>query len=128
VACHESARLHMVDTRSERIVGSIAVDGAADGGGQLRRVRLTPDERWLLMSSHRDGEVAIFSLPSLRQVALLSVGKGPMGFAFPDESDRALVCLHDEGRAVLLDLKAGSVISSFATGAGCEYAQYITPP
>ena len=125
VACHEAAQLHMVDTRSDKIVKSVRVEGSKSGGGQLRRVRLTPDERWMLMSSHQDGEVAIFSLPDMRQVGLVAVGRGSMGFAFADDHDRTLVCVHDDAMVATLDLPSGKVVSSFITGAGCEYAQYL---
>ena len=49
-----------------------------------------------------------------------------MGFAFPQEADRALVCNHDDGMVSTLDLAGGAIIDSFATGNGCEYAEFFT--
>ena len=125
VASHETAQVYMVDVRTSRIVRSVSVRAGVGHGCQLRRVRTSPDDRWLLMSSHQDGEVAIFSLPDLVQTGLVQVGRGPMGFAFPGAGGEALVCVHDDSRIARLDLKSGQVLSSFATGEGCEYAQFL---
>jgi len=92
--------------------------------GKLRRARLSPDNKWLLVSSSKDRNVAVFSLPALEQTALIAVGKAPMGFAFPAQEDRALVCNHDDGVVFMLDLAGGTVVESFATGNGCEFAEY----
>jgi len=125
VASHETAQVHMVDVRTNRIVRSACVRASAGKGCQLRRVRTSPDDQWLLMSSHQDGEVAIFSLPDLVQSALVQVGRGPMGFSFPDKGGEALVCVHDEARVARLDLACGKLLSAFATGEGCEYVQFL---
>ena len=124
VASHAAAELNVIDTRSERLIRSIRIEGGGEDRTQLRRVRISPDERWLLFSSHLDGKVAIFSLPDLEQNALIQVGKAPMGFGFPAAADRALVCNHDDGVVSLLDLAAGKVTASFATGNGCEFVEY----
>ena len=127
VASHAAPELNVVDTRSEKLIRSIRFAGTDDERPQLRRVRLTPDERWALVSSHRDGNVAVFRLPELEQTALIPVGKAPMGFAFPGQADRALVCNHDDGTVAALDLARGTVADAFPTGSGCEYAEFFGP-
>jgi DNA-binding beta-propeller fold protein YncE len=124
VASHTAAELNVIDTRREKLIQSIRIEGGGEDRTQLRRVRISPDERWLLFSSHLDGNVAIFSLPDLEQTALIKVGKAPMGFGFPDAPDRALVCNHDDGVVSVLDLVAGAVTASFASGKGCEFVEY----
>jgi DNA-binding beta-propeller fold protein YncE len=124
VASHAAAEINVIDTRSEKLIRSIRVEGGGEDRTQLRRVRISPDERWLLLSSHLDSNVAIFSLPDLEQTALVKVGKAPMGFGFPPVADRALVCNHDDGVVSMLDLAAGAVVTSFDTGDGCEFAEY----
>jgi len=124
VASHTAAELNVVDTKRDKLIRSIRVEGGGEDRTQLRRVRVSPDERWLLLSSHVDGEVAIFRLPDLEQTALIKVGKAPMGFGFPAAADRALVCNHDDGVVSVLDLAAGAVTASFATGKGCEFVEY----
>jgi hypothetical protein len=47
-----------------------------------------------------------------------------MGFGFPAAPDRALVCNDDDGVVCMLDLAAGAVTASFATGNGCEFIEY----
>lgn len=124
VASHAAPELNVIDTRTEKLIKRVMIQGIKEIRPQLRRVRLTPDDRWALLSSKEEGNVAIFSLPEVRQTALVSVGKSPMGFGFPSEADRALVCNHDEGTATVIDLVAGVTISTFATGKGCEFAEY----
>lgn len=124
VASHSVAELNVVDTKSDKLIKSVRVEGGGEDRTQLRRVRISPDERWLLFSSHVDGNVAIFSLPDLRQTALIQVGKAPMGFGFPAVADQALVCNHDDGVVSVLDLAAGAVTASFVTGNGCEFVEY----
>jgi DNA-binding beta-propeller fold protein YncE len=124
VASHTAAELNVVDTKRDKLIRSIRVEGGGEDRTQLRRVRVSPDERWLLLSSHVDCEVAIFRLPDLEQTALIKVGKAPMGFGFPAAADRALVCNHDDGVVSVLDLAAGAVTASFATGMGCEFVEY----
>ena len=126
VASHAAPELNVIDTRSDKLVKRLRVEHGSEDRNQLRRVRISPDERWLLFSSHVDGNVAIFRLPGLEQTALLKVGKAPMGFGFPGEPDRALVCNHDDGVVSQLDLASGQVTGHFATGNGCEYVEYFT--
>ena len=124
VASHTIAELNVIDTRREKLIRSIRIEGGGEDRTQLRRVRVSPDERWLLFSSHLDCNVAIFRLPDLEQTALVKVGKAPMGFGFPAVADRALVCNHDDGVVSVLDLSAGTVAGSFASGDGCEFVEY----
>jgi hypothetical protein len=126
VASHAEPEVNVIDTRSDRLVKSLRFEGAGAGLPQLRRARLSPDRRWLLLSSSKDQTVAVFRLPSLEQTALIAVGRAPMGFAFPDAPDRALLCNHDDGAVSVLDLANGAIESSFASGNGCEYADYFT--
>jgi len=124
VASHTAAELNVIDTLKDRLIESIRIEGGGEDRTQLRRVRISPDQRWLLFSSHLDCNVAIFSLPGLEQTALVKVGKAPMGFGFPAAADRALVCNHDDGVVSVLDLAAGAVTASFASGKGCEFVEY----
>ena len=124
IASHTLAELNVVDTRTDKLIRSIRVEGGGEDRTQLRRVRVSPDERWLLLSSHVDGNVAIFRLPELEQTALVKVGRAPMGFGFPAAADRALVCNHDDGVVSVLDLTLGTTTGSFLTGMGCEFVEY----
>jgi DNA-binding beta-propeller fold protein YncE len=125
VASHVAPEINVIDTKRDRVVKSLRFEGAGEDFPQLRRARLSPDRRWLLVSSSKDRNVAVFRLPSLEQTALIAVGKAPMGFAFPEAPDRALVCNHDDGVVTELDLANGVALASFTTGSGCEYAEYF---
>jgi len=124
VASHVAPEVNVIDTRGDRLIKSLRFEGAGPDSPQLRRVRLSPDRRWLLVSSSKDRTVAVFRLPALEQTALIAVGNAPMGFAFPDAADRALICNHDDGVVTELDLANGVAGTGFSTGQGCEYAEY----
>ena len=124
VASHSAPEVNVIDTRSNTLIKRLRVEGGSEDRNQLRRVRISPDQRWLLFSSHADANVAMFRLPELQQTALLKVGKAPMGFGFSDRPDQALVCNHDDGRVSQLDLASGQVSGDFATGNGCEFVEY----
>jgi len=126
VASHMVPELNVIDTRTEQLIKRVMIEGIREMRPQLRRVRLTPDNRWALVSSKVEGNVAIFSLPEVVQTALVAVGKGPMGFGLPPQENRTLVCNHDEGTATMIDLAAGVTIDTFSTGNGCEFAEYYT--
>lgn len=68
--------------------------------------------------------MAVFKLPALEQTALSKTGKAPMGFGIPTERGHALVCHHDDAVVSRLDLAAGKIMNSFATGNGGEFVEY----
>ena len=47
-----------------------------------------------------------------------------MGFGIPTERGHALVCHHDDAVVSRLDLAAGKIMNSFATGNGGEFVEY----
>lgn len=124
VAAHAEPAVNVIDTRTSQLIGVLRIEGSEDRGRQLRRVAVSPDGRFVLVSSQLDANVAVFRLPELRQTGLIAVGKSPMGFGFPEEAGRALICNHDDGTVYLLDLEAGAISGRFTTGLGCEFVTY----
>lgn len=124
VAAHAEPAVNVIDTRGNELIEVRRIEGTDDRGRQLRRVAVSPDGRFLLVSSQLDTNVAVFRLPELRQTGLIPVGRSPMGLGFPHEADRALICNHDDGTVYMLDLEAGTITHRFPTGLGCEFVTY----
>lgn len=124
VASHAEAAVNVIDTAANKLISVVSVTGRPENHPQLRRIGISPDRRFLLISSQMDRNVAMFRLPDLTQLGLIPVGQAPMGFGFPDQPGAALVCNHDDGTVYRLDLEAGSISGQFATGLGCEFITY----
>ena len=59
VVAHQKAEFHVIDARSHRLRATVTIEGAPGTVNQLRRVRISPDGRYLLLSSTYDRHAAI---------------------------------------------------------------------
>ena len=121
VCAHQKGVLHVFDTRTDALHGTLAIDGAPGEANQLRRVRVSPDGRYVVVSSHVDNYVAIYDGFKLTQVNGFPTPKAPMGFGFAADGKHAYVCCHDAALTLEFELASGSVTREFATAAGCEF-------
>ena len=80
-----AAEFYVVDARTHALRHTVPIEGADGSRKQMRRVRVSPDNRHVVVSSNQDHHVAIFLADGLEQTASIPVKKGPMGFGFaPD--------------------------------------------
>ena len=121
MVAHQKAEFHVIDARSHRLRVTVTIEGAPGTVNQLRRVRVSPDGRYLLVSSTYDRHVAVFEAESLKQIASLETAKSPMGFGFGPDGTRAYLCCHDDAVVFVLELSCGRVSRTLATGSGCEF-------
>ena len=121
VVAHQKGELHVIDSRSHRLCRTVAVEGLRSAGNQLRRVRVSPDGKYVLMSSTFDRHAAIFEAATLNQVGSLETAKSPMGFGFAPDGKHAYLCCHDDALVLEIELTSGRLTRSFATAAGCEF-------
>jgi len=121
VVAHQKAEFHVIDARSHRLRATVTIEGAPGTVNQLRRVRVSPDGRYLLVSSTYDRHAAVFEAESLKQIASLETAKSPMGFGFGPDGTRVYLCCHDDAVVFELELSCGRVSRTFATGSGCEF-------
>src|SRR5262249_57392923 len=75
VVAHQNAEFHVIDARSHRLRATVTIDGAPGTVNQLRRVRVSPDGRYLLASSTYDRHPAILAAVDLRPVASLHAAR-----------------------------------------------------
>ena len=87
----------------------------------MRRVRVSPDNKYVVVSSNQDAHAAIFQADSLEQIASFPTRNSPMGFGFAADGKHAYVCCHDDAVVLEFELATGRVTRSFPTAAGCEF-------
>jgi DNA-binding beta-propeller fold protein YncE len=121
VVAHRKGELHVIDSRSHSLRVTVAVQGLHSAGNQLRRVRVSPDGKYVLVSSTFDRHAAVLEADGLKQIGSLETARSPMGFGFATDGKHAYLCCHDDALVLELELATGRAIRSFATAAGCEF-------
>jgi DNA-binding beta-propeller fold protein YncE len=121
VCAHRAPTLYVFDTRSHALCHTIAIEGGEGKPNQLKRVRVSPDGRFVCVSSLLDSHAAIFDAASLKQIASIATPKAPMGFGFAADGRSAFLCCHDDAVVLEFELASGRVTRQFATASGCEY-------
>ena len=128
-ACaQDAAEFYVVDTRSHAVTGTVPIDGANPEKKQMRRVRVSPDNNYVVVSSNQDHHVAIFERGALKQIASIPVKKSPMGFGFAPGGAHAYVCCHDDAEVFEFELATGRVTRTFPTAAGCDSSWPMIDP
>lgn len=121
VCAHRTPTLYVFDTASESLRDTIAIAGGEGRPNQLKRVRVSPDGRFVCVSSLLDNHAAIFDAASLHQIASIATRKAPMGFGFAQDGQHAYLCCHDDAVVLEFALATGRVTREFPTASGCEY-------
>jgi DNA-binding beta-propeller fold protein YncE len=113
-------RVDIIDPRTDTVAGSITVAEIVDAPPQLTRLRVTPDNRHLVMTFHVTGQAAVFDTEDLRRQHVFASGKGTMGIAFQDAGSKAFVTNHDEGSISIIDLEGMRIEGKIPTRMGPE--------
>jgi DNA-binding beta-propeller fold protein YncE len=114
------ARIDVIDPKTDTIAGSVSVEAMRDVPPQLTRLRVSPDNRHVVMSFHTTGDVAVFDTADLNNQRVFKTGKGPMGIAFQDSGSQAFVTNHDEGSISVIDLRDMRIAGNIKTRIGPE--------
>jgi DNA-binding beta-propeller fold protein YncE len=120
-AAQGAAELYLIDAHSHALKHTVAIAGADSSKRQMRRVRVSPDNRYVVVTSNQDAHAAIYLADGLKQIASFPTGKSPMGMGFAPGGTHAYVCCHDDAEVFELELATGRVTRTFATAAGCEF-------
>jgi DNA-binding beta-propeller fold protein YncE len=121
VCAHHTGVVHLFDTFRHRHVRTLAIDGAPGEARQLRRVRLSPDGKYVCVSSHVDNFAAVYDSATLTQIAGFATPKAPMGFGFASDGMHAYLCCHDAAVMLEFELASGRITRQIETAAGCEF-------
>jgi DNA-binding beta-propeller fold protein YncE len=121
VCSHQTPELYVFDAHTNALKARLPITGGEGKPNQLKRARISPDGRYVCVSSLLDNHAAIFDAASLTQIASMAAPKGPMGFGFAEDGQRAYLCCHDDAVVLDFDLATGAVIRQFSTASGCEF-------
>jgi DNA-binding beta-propeller fold protein YncE len=121
VCAQTAAEYYVIDAGTHAIRRTISIEGSNGAKRQMRRVRVSPDNRHVVVSAHQDNHAAIYAVDGYKPIAAFATGKGPMGFGFAPDGRRAYLCCHDDAIVTEFELATGKATRSFATDAGCEF-------
>ena len=121
VCAHWKGVVHVIDARTHALRRTLPIAGAPGEANQLRRVRVSPDGRYVCASSHVDNFSAVYDADALKQIGGFATPKAPMGFGFAADGMHAYLCCHDAAITMEFDLGSGRVTRQFPTAAGCEF-------
>jgi DNA-binding beta-propeller fold protein YncE len=121
VCAQTAAEFYVIDAASHKLLRTVAIDGADGSKRQMRRVRVSPDNQYVVVSSNQDAHAAIYAADGLRQIASFPTKKSPMGFGFAADGKHAYLCCHDDADVFEFELATGRVTRTFPTAAGCEF-------
>lgn len=112
--------ISVIDPATDTVAARIAVEGLGDFPPQLNRLRVSPDNRYLVISFNRSGAAAVIDTEEPARQHLFELEKGPMGIAFGADMKHAFVTNHDEGTISVIDLSAMKLAGSIKTHLGPE--------
>lgn len=121
VCAQTAAEFYVIDAATHAVTRTVPIDGADGSRRQMRRVRVSPDNKYVVVSSNQDNHVAIYQPGALKQIAAFPTKKSPMGFGFAADGKHAFICCHDDGEVFEFELATGRVTRTFPTAAGCEF-------
>jgi DNA-binding beta-propeller fold protein YncE len=121
VAAQTAAELYVVDAATHALRRTLAIDGANGAVRQMRRVRVSPDGRRVVVSSNVDNHAAIYAGEPLTQIAAFATRKAPMGFGFAADGVHGFLCCHDDATVCEFELATGRITRTFPTASGCEF-------
>jgi DNA-binding beta-propeller fold protein YncE len=121
VCAQTAAEFYAIDADSHALRQTTAIEGSNGAKPQMRRVRVSPDNRYVVVSVHQDQCAAVYAVNGLTPIATFATGKGPMGFGFAPGGQRAYLCCHDDAVVTEFELATGKATRTFATDAGCEF-------
>jgi DNA-binding beta-propeller fold protein YncE len=108
----------IIDPATDTIAGSVLVEGLGEFPPQHTRLRVTPDNRHLVVTFNVSAMGAVLDTQDLRHQHLFKLEKGPMGMTFKD--GQAFITNHDEGSISVIDLAAMKQSGRIATHKGTE--------
>jgi len=126
----QDAALLVIDTATDKLIDTVPLAGLPRVSADVdreRRVRVTPDSRYVFVSDSLSGVVIAAEAADLRRQRLLVVEKAPMGFAFSADSRTAWVANHDAGSVTIVDVASLRALRDFRTGEGPETMELVGP-
>ncbi|MDR3421381.1 MAG: hypothetical protein P4L80_09105 [Xanthobacteraceae bacterium] len=121
VCAQTAAEFYVIDARTHALRQTVPIDESNAINPQMRRVRVSPDNRYILVSSNKGNCAAIYAVVGLKPLASFPTKKSPMGFGFAPDGAHGYLCCHDDAVVFEFDLSSGLVTRTFPTAIGCEF-------
>ena len=121
VCAQTAPEFYVIDAKTHAVKQTVPIDEVNPINPQMRRVRVSPDNRYVVVSSNKGEHAAIYAADELKRIASFPTKKSPMGFGFAPDGEHAYVCCHDDAVVFEFELKTGRVTRTFPTEAGCEF-------
>ena len=112
--------ISVIDPKTDTVAGRIMIEGLGDFPPQLNRLRVSPDNRYLVVSYNVSRVAAVIDTEAPERQHLVKLDKGPMGIAFGADLQHAFVTNHDAGTIAVIDLKAMQLAGAIKTHLGAE--------
>ena len=116
-----AAEFYVIDAVTHALRHTVPIVGANASKMQMRRVRVSPDNKYLLVSSNQDHHAVIYLVENLGKIASFPTKRSPMGFGFAADGKHAYICCHDDAVVSEFELASGLITRNFTTAAGCEF-------
>jgi len=110
----EEPTLFLIDAASDRVAGSVRLDGVAEAA---QIARYSPDFGLIGVTSLKSDTVSLID-PSFREQTAIKVGSQPMDMAF--RGDELFVACQGDGSVHVIDIPGRRAKRSFHAGVGCE--------
>ena len=119
------SKLHgfaVVDYNTRKVTGNILLPDAPTGAKPLipdtysHGLGVAPDGKTLWVTSLLDNSVSVFSMPDLKRLATIPVGRGPDWLTFTPDSKRCFVSNAGSNSVSVLDVPARKEITKIAVG------------
>jgi len=121
VCAQTAPEFYVVDARRHAVLQTVSIPEPKVINPQMRRVRVSPDDQFVLVSSNQGNHAAIYAADGLKLIASFPTKRSPMGFGFAPDGKHAYLCCHDDAEVFEFELASGKVTRTFPTAAGCEF-------
>jgi YVTN family beta-propeller protein len=115
VVCQDSDEVRVVDVRSSKVVGSIAV------GRMPRGIAVSVDGRRIFVTNAWSDNVSVIDAAALQIVQTLPTGSEPSGVVLDREGTTVYVANRLSGDVSVIDLKSGQETKRLLAGRGASY-------
>jgi DNA-binding beta-propeller fold protein YncE len=121
VCAQTAPEFYVIDALSHGVLHTVPIPEPTIINPQMRRVRASPDDQFVLVSSNQGNHASIYATNGLKLIASFPTKKSPMGFGFAPDGKHAYLCCHDDAVVYEFELATGHLNRTFATAAGCEF-------
>ncbi|MCK5036215.1 MAG: beta-propeller fold lactonase family protein [Candidatus Sabulitectum sp.] len=112
---HEGVYFYSFTNSSVSYDGSV-VSGSAVEGDAPRRVAISPDGNWAVVSNTLSDNASLIDLNAMATVAVLEIGDRVQNVEFTPDSRYAVICGFNSNSVKIIDTQTATVVANVPTG------------